>query len=158
MTDDNIDCHEHRTLLEKLYLIAELKPGKTLSVKTLTLIDHTILTSWYRWWNDEDRFKSIDYIYSVFDITKKALHNTLDDSLRKSILLAVKNYKEGILTLLVTYKEDCKICSRVNTLLTEIHLLIEKYEDVFIPTWLKKSMDKSNGMKKVRSEPCLEID
>ncbi len=125
----------NRELVEKLYLLGQLKVNKTINVKDLSIINHTRIASWYRWWHDENRHKSINWIFDLIDQTKDTLvkTNELD---RKAILLALEDSKKGIVTLLTTYCDDEKICSKVNTLLTEIHITISKYTKQETSSWI----------------------
>lgn len=148
--------NQYRKLLEELYLIGELKPGKTISTRNLKVIDHTKFTSWYRWIRSEDRYKSLDWIFEIFDKTKECL-SSFEESERKGVILALKSARDGITTLLVTYNDDSDICSKVNTLLTEIHILISKSEPVYIPVWLKVSKDQPKDPI-ANNEEKLELD
>ena len=144
--------NQYRKLLEELYLIGELKAGKTISTRNLKIIEHTKFTSWYRWIRSEDRYKSLDWIFEIFDKTKQVLPS-FEETERKGIILGLKSARDGIMTLLVTYNEDSDICSKVNTLLTEIHMLITKSEPVYVPIWLKVSKD---SVKRIDEKPELD--
>lgn len=125
-----------RELLEKLYLLAELKPGKTLSVREMTIIDHTFLASWNRWWHNEDRFTTLDKVREIIDEVYRSIP-ALEESERKRILFALLEAKKGITSLLETYQDDARVCSRVNTILSEMTSFISniKKEVKFLPNF-----------------------
>ena len=126
----------HRQLLEKLYLLAELRLGKTLSVRSMTIIDHSRINSWYRWWYDEDRFKSIDVIYTIIDEVKCYINDLQDSSEEKKIILqALSRTRDGIVTLNETYKEDSVVKARVNTIITEIESILRQHQSAIIVIW-----------------------
>ena len=122
---------EYRQLLQKIYLLAELKSGKTLSVKDMTVIDHTKLNSLYRWWYDEDRFKTLDTIYKIIDETKGFLSRLKEEEpyeQKKTILEALASAKVGIETLHETYKNDTRVKSQASAIIAEIQSITRQYQ------------------------------
>lgn len=128
---------EYRQLLEKLYLLAELKPGKTLYVRTMTVIEHTRINSWYRQWYGEDRFKSLDAITNIIDTTKEYLMkpSTLHEE-KKGIIAALYNARDGIRSFLETYKDDTRVSPKVNAILTEIQTISQQHQPIITP-WVQ---------------------
>ena len=128
----------HRKLLERLYLLAELKPGKTLSDKSLTVIDHTKFNSWYRWWYDEGRIKSTDLVYTIIDEAKNYLETSTEEEPfeeKKTVIAALLCARSGIETLLETYYDDARIKARVKTITAEIQTMIRHHQAPIIPIW-----------------------
>ncbi len=127
-----------RKLLERLYLLAELKPGKTLSDKSMTVIDHTTFTSWYRWWYDEGRVKSMDLVYNIIDEAKNYLETSIEEEPfeeKKAVLAALLCARNGIETLLETYSDDSRIKARVKAITAEIQTMVRQHQPVIVPIW-----------------------
>lgn len=123
-----------RRLLEKLYLLAELKPGTTLCVKSMTVIDHTRFNSWYRWWYDEDRHKTLDAIYQVIDETKEYFFKTEN---KQGVKIALIQARKGISHLIDTYHDDPVIKSRINNALLEIDTFFHEISSTSdLNTWI----------------------
>lgn len=126
----------YRKLLERLYLLAELKAGKTLSDKSLTIIDHTTFTSWYRWWYDEGRVKSMNLVYTIVDEAKNYLETSTEAFEEKKVVLsALLCAKSGIETLLETYSDDPQIKARTNAISAEIQAMVRQHQPQISPLW-----------------------
>jgi hypothetical protein len=120
-----------RKILEKLYLLAEIKPGKTLSVRTMAIINHNTFNSWCRWWYNEDRFKSLETIESIIDEAKTYLDSFNGERFheqKKILISALYRAKDGITNLSETYKEDSRVNARVNAIIAQIQGIFLQHE------------------------------
>lgn len=146
----------HRKLLERLYLLAQLKPGKTLSDKSMTVIDHTKFNSWYRWWYDEGRVKSMDLVYTIIDEAKNYLENSTEEEPfeeKKTVLAALNCARDGIETLLETYSEDSQISARVKTISAEIQIMVKHHQPVLAPILWPKFSPTLGALAGITSQP-----
>jgi hypothetical protein len=149
-----MDCE--RGLFEKLYLLAELKPGTTLCVGSMTIIDHTRFNSWYRWWYDEDRHKTLDAIYQIIDKTKEHYFKAEN---KTAIKIALLQARKGISNLIDTYQDDPVIKSRINSVLLEIdtflHEILTPPTSLWIPNYFR-SQQKESEEKEEKKEDNLD--
>jgi hypothetical protein len=108
----------------------------------MSVVDHTTLNSWYRWWHHEDRFRSLEAIYSIVEEATRYIDTLTEpeqNEMKRILLLAFTEAKVGISSLLETYHDDPKLRSKVNTLLQEMELVIKKNQSrpLTLSPWLR---------------------
>ena len=86
--------------------VSEIKEGSTLSIRTMTIVDHeTWHSSIGRWWYSEGREQLCDELYKY---VSQAILNLIlsNDSLLTEVL-----YKslDGLKALQITYKDDINV-------------------------------------------------
>lgn len=118
-----------------LYLFAEIKPGKTLSIgqqpfniRGMTVVDHNFLSSWCRWWYNEDKKKTMASIQSIiYQVRDFILSLPEEESSRKETLnIALLRASDGIKNLTETYKGYPETIAEINSLLAEIREITHK--------------------------------
>lgn len=91
----------HQQIISDLKVISCLKPGKTLSTSTMTVIDHgSWATTFWRTYKGENKKETVNFIKNIFDNAVK----TFQDNGSEDLLKQINDALEGFETLKETYK------------------------------------------------------
>lgn len=151
----------HRSRIADLYLLSQLKPGKTLSTRDHQVVDHTTMTSWYRWWHDEDRGKSVDLIYIILDASSRYVETLLESiqtslEARRSLSMALVVASHGVSSLTETYAGDSTIVTRVQVAASEFQLLARRCQAMSTIGWSDRP--SILGQTRITPTPILHRD
>lgn len=133
MTVSNQDEIVIDILHTNLVLLSKILPGDKLVVsESLLNIDRTYFQGLRRWYNAEDRMKTIKFISMIIDQTFITIDNIVTDSkyitlsseTRDTILqrftLELKNSINGLINLKTTYIYDNSITSNIDVIIENI--------------------------------------
>jgi hypothetical protein len=134
MTIKNQDELVINELHTNLVLLSKILPGDKLVISdNLLNIDRTYLQGIRRWFNSEDRIKTIKFISIIVDQTFMIIDNiivdnryiTLSSETRDTLLqrftLELKNSINGLINLKSTYIYDNSITSNIDVIIENIN-------------------------------------
>lgn len=119
---------EISVLLSKLYLISGLKPGFKLDTKSKKYIDTNFWLGKVQWYFTGDENRLTEYLYinmtinDCIDLLTK--DKTINDSLMKLLTEALLDSKDGIKSLMKTYKEDPGLHANLEVIINKIDLFM----------------------------------
>lgn len=115
--------------LSLLKFIGKIIPGEKIDVQSLSISKPDIPSRAYR------TFISRESRIETFDFIKKTLHDAVDlieiyssknnDKIVNSIVNNLEKSKEGLINLTITYKDDRKFISDVETLIETLETKIQ---------------------------------
>lgn len=132
------DKSTYQDTIDKLILLSNLKPGYTLSVvDNFCIVEHNLITAWYRRWYQEDRNKTIGAIGLVIKEAESCLNGFKFNQLAIRFLFCtyLKGARKGIESLLETYRDDVAIKAKIITILDAIDRLLSKYPPFLGANW-----------------------
>lgn len=139
---------ELERLKDKLLLLAEIKPGFTLSTSTMQIIDHRVFTtSLFRWYNGENRVETLEKIEEILQEGGVAYLETKDEEFKGLLEKAL----DGVRNLLLTYEDEASR-ERINSLLEPLEKLVSNPLDEFLTTNPLKE-NKKNFSSPILFEP-----
>lgn len=116
-----------RDLLEKLEFLSMVEEGQKPCMNTMEIVDGGWKGAIYRMRTAENRENTLLQIEAIVDKTMEALNAYNGDFLRITVQTLAKA-RGGIKNLTVTYKDHPRTVSRINVILRNVDLQLEKYK------------------------------
>jgi len=120
-------------ILSKLKFVSKIQKGYKVNVKELSFNNNNFLEWIKRKWYGETKEDTLKFVEDLYDLSFKTIINfkKRDElfyrNMSNNILNALQDSKEGIHSLIETYKEDVMFVSRIealeSTLDTKINML-----------------------------------
>lgn len=116
-----------QNLLSDLDFLGQITQGKKPCMNDMTFVESS---SWFgafkRYKNGESREMVIQKIRDIINRSIDAIQTYNDEEFMKLIILGLSTARKGIQTLIITYKSDPKMISKINVLLSNINLQLQK--------------------------------
>jgi hypothetical protein len=141
-------------VITRLKFISLIKKGEKICVKSLSVQQTSIMTSFLRMFHKESRETTLDFLTStinrVFEIIQLCLSSNKisDKTLCKNLVNDLINSSVGLENLQTTYSDDRLFWCHINTLIQAIECklndLKESHSDLFIQINLKNIIDNQS--------------
>lgn len=121
-----------RSLLGKLYFLAQIKAGEKPCMSNMTIVDGDTWTgAFYRFFKGEDRKTCLTVIENI---VSQAIDSISVHERKKSFLALVVNAlaeaRVGVESMLTTYRDDAETKGKIQVQLTNIDIQLDKYRSL----------------------------
>ena len=110
-------------LIVELELVGKLKTGDKLNVQDVVTIEHPHILSFItRWYYEDNRVKTSEYLQSLVVRTSEILTNPTTDISR--VTRATYNAVSGVRCLIFTYATDLAFVTKLENIVQQFELLL----------------------------------
>ena len=149
------------SILLDLKIISQIKENdKLITSKDLLEIDNSYFQSIKRYWNNDNRLSTIDYIKNVVNNTLKFTDITFNDSnnntnifkennshILQRFLVEMTNAIKGLDNLKLTYNNDTTIISAIDIYKEKLTMRIEAIQNILTINVNKEKVSKNKELK-----------